>query len=231
MKFPTRRTRSCPLGEHKNTIYSPMSSGRTHLKSSVSFPVNTRNNRHSNVTKENGERDNNTQNNTENKLNRSSSEIWRQQSRTSSLRGLVKKHQLVIKAANILLMKKADLRKEDEVQTEQKASKVIGIVFMIFIVCWAPFFIVNIMTALCKECHFEPTLITAFVWLGYVSSTLNPIIYTMFNKTFKLTFKKLILCRYDTMQRRKRVRSWLLSNGAGTYHVAASSTNSLETPC
>ncbi|KAJ8310266.1 hypothetical protein KUTeg_012131 [Tegillarca granosa] len=27
VKFPTRRTRSCPLGEHKNAIYSPMSTG------------------------------------------------------------------------------------------------------------------------------------------------------------------------------------------------------------
>lgn len=149
---------------------------------------------------------------------------------TNSLQGLVKKHQLVIKAASILLMKKEAIQKENDVHTEKKASKVIGVVFILFVVCWAPFFIVNILTVLCKACQFSNNLITAFVWLGWVSSTLNPIIYTMFNKTFKMTFKKLILCRYDKLQRGKRVRSWLLSNG-NSYHVNASSSNSLDTPC
>ena len=154
---------------------------------------------------------------------------------TSHLRGLVRKHQIVIKAANILLMKRtpATIQKENDVNTEQKASKVIGIVFIIFVVCWAPFFIINVVSALCEGCYLEPSLITAFVWLGYVSSTLNPIIYTMFNKTFKMTFKKLLLCRYSTLQRTKRVRSWLIGNAGGSLYQKSSSNNSLEpeTPC
>lgn len=139
----------------------------------------------------------------------------------SALSRLIKKHQLELKAASI---------KTDDVHTEQKASKVIGIVFIIFVVCWAPFFIVNITSALCEECYFSSTLITTFVWFGYLSSTINPIIYTMFNKTFKMTFKKLILCRYDTLQRKTRVQNWLLSNGISHYPTS-SSTVSLETPC
>ena len=155
-----------------------------------------------------------------------------EKTQSSSLQGLVKKHQLVIKAASILLMRKEDtpLKKIDDVHTEQKASKVIGIVFILFVVCWAPFFIVNILTVLCDSCFFNSTLVTAFVWLGYVSSTLNPIVYTMFNKTFKQTFKKLIFCRYNTLQRKKRVRSWLLGNG-NSFQAQFSSTNSLDTPC
>ncbi|XP_060078637.1 5-hydroxytryptamine receptor 2C-like [Ylistrum balloti] len=163
----------------------------------------------------------------------SASPLWTrgaQPTGTTSLQGLVKKHQLVIKAASILLMKKEAIQKENDVHTEEKASKVIGVVFILFVVCWAPFFIVNILTVLCRSCDFDNNLIAAFVWLGWVSSTLNPIIYTMFNNTFKMTFKKLIMCRYDTLQRGKRVRSWLLSNG-NAYHVNASSSNSLDTPC
>ncbi|XP_062572246.1 5-hydroxytryptamine receptor 2A-like [Saccostrea cucullata] len=152
---------------------------------------------------------------------------------TSNLRGLVKKHQLVLKATNILLLKKAHIKKLDDVHTEQKASKVIGIVFIIFVVCWAPFFVLNIMTPLCEDCSFEPALYASFNWLGFISSTLNPIIYTMFNKTFKMTFKKLLLCRYDRIQRKQRVRSWILSNGS-LYHNGSDSNNSIdkfETPC
>lgn len=131
------------------------------------------------------------------------------------LKTLVKKHQLVMKATNILLLRKESMNQrhdQDGVNTEQKASKVLGVVFAIFVICWAPFFVVNIMTVLCTQCSFDPLLITACVWLGYVSSTLNPIIYTMFNKTFKMTFIKLLKCEYGTIQKSLRVR-WHSKNG------------------
>ncbi|KAL8620552.1 hypothetical protein ACOMHN_028055 [Nucella lapillus] len=121
------------------------------------------------------------------------------------LKELVRKHHVAVKAANILLMRRDVFRKEsNSVQTEQKASKVLGVVFMIFVICWAPFFLVNILTVLCADCYFSPTLFTVFVWLGYVSSTLNPIIYTVFNKIFKLTFLKLLCCRYGHLHRGRR---------------------------
>lgn len=121
------------------------------------------------------------------------------------LRELVRKHHVAVKAANILLMRKDLVRKDNSaVQTEQKASKVLGVVFMIFVVCWAPFFVMNVLRVLCPACAFSPTLFTFFVWLGYASSTLNPIIYTVFNKIFKLTFLKLLCCRYGHLHRGRR---------------------------
>ena len=33
-----------------------------------------------------------------------------------------------------------------------------------------------------------------FLWLGYTSSTLNPIVYTVFNREFKNTFLRLLRC-------------------------------------
>ena len=138
------------------------------------------------------------------------------------MKGLVTKHHTALKFAGMSLLKKGDTLQhhnahrnyndQDDVNTEQRASKVLGVVFAIFVICWAPFFIVNILTVLCTDCAFEPLLITAFVWLGYVSSTLNPIIYTMFNKTFKMTFLKLLKCQYKTIQKSLRVR-WHSRNG------------------
>jgi 5-hydroxytryptamine receptor 2 len=34
----------------------------------------------------------------------------------------------------------------------------------------------------------------SFLWLGYASSTVNPIIYTIFNRSFKQTFIRLLTC-------------------------------------
>jgi len=81
------------------------------------------------------------------------------------------------------------------VATEQKASKVLGLVFFTFVLCWAPFFLLNIFFAACPKCPVPRHVVDTFLWLGYVSSTINPIIYTIFNKTFRAAFIRLLKCK------------------------------------
>ncbi|XP_076288286.1 5-hydroxytryptamine receptor 2A isoform X3 [Lasioglossum baleicum] len=80
------------------------------------------------------------------------------------------------------------------VATEQKASKVLGLVFFTFVLCWAPFFLLNIVFAACPECSVPGHVVDTCLWLGYVSSTINPVIYTIFNKTFRAAFIRLLKC-------------------------------------
>ncbi|XP_013776443.2 5-hydroxytryptamine receptor 2C-like [Limulus polyphemus] len=80
------------------------------------------------------------------------------------------------------------------VMNEQKATKVLGIVFFCFTICWTPFFMINILFPIVGPSTFPDYLITTFLWLGYVSSTINPIIYTIFNKTFRRAFSRLLSC-------------------------------------
>lgn len=81
---------------------------------------------------------------------------------------------------------------------EQRASKVLGIVFLLFVVMWCPFFITNITSALCTSCDAEVIgrLMEIFVWVGYVSSGINPLVYTLFNKTFRQAFARYMTCKY-----------------------------------
>ncbi|XP_061593153.1 5-hydroxytryptamine receptor 2B [Cololabis saira] len=81
---------------------------------------------------------------------------------------------------------------------EQRASKVLGIVFLLFVVMWCPFFITNITSALCTRCDVNiiSRLMEIFVWVGYVSSGINPLVYTLFNKTFREAFTRYITCNY-----------------------------------
>ncbi|KAJ7993475.1 hypothetical protein DPEC_G00272810 [Dallia pectoralis] len=81
---------------------------------------------------------------------------------------------------------------------EQRASKVLGIVFLLFVVMWCPFFITNVASVLCGSCNPDVIgrLMEVFVWVGYVSSGINPLVYTLFNKTFRQAFARYITCNY-----------------------------------
>lgn len=83
-----------------------------------------------------------------------------------------------------------------QVRTEQKASKVLGLVFFVFAVCWTPFFTLNLAQAIIPNLHVPTYLSTTFLWLGYSSSTMNPIIYTVFNRNFRRAFMKVLKCAY-----------------------------------
>nr|XP_057928768.1 5-hydroxytryptamine receptor 2B isoform X2 [Doryrhamphus excisus] len=88
---------------------------------------------------------------------------------------------------------------------EQRASKVLGIVFLLFVVMWCPFFITNVTSVLCTSCDVNiiSRLMEIFVWVGYVSSGINPLVYTLFNKTFREAFTRCITCNYKTCIRHR----------------------------
>ncbi|KAL6419874.1 hypothetical protein ACFW04_011127 [Cataglyphis niger] len=92
------------------------------------------------------------------------------------------------------------------VATEQKASKVLGLVFFTFVLCWGPFFLLNIFFAACPACSVPKHVVDTFLWLGYVSSTINPIIYTIFNRTFRAAFIRLLKCKCSRSVRPSRYR-------------------------
>lgn len=77
---------------------------------------------------------------------------------------------------------------------EKRFTFVLAVVVGVFVVCWFPFFFTYTLTALCDSCCVPTTLFKFFFWFGYCNSSLNPIIYTIFNHDFRRAFKK-ILCR------------------------------------
>nr|XP_018899668.1 PREDICTED: D(2) dopamine receptor [Bemisia tabaci] len=105
--------------------------------------------------------------------------------------------------------KRQNLAAANAVRTEQKASKVLGLVFFTFVLCWAPFFSLNILFAICPKpnCQVPDHVVSICLWLGYVSSTINPIIYTIFNRTFRAAFIRLLQCKCQKLSRPPRYRS------------------------
>jgi len=92
---------------------------------------------------------------------------------------------------------------------ERKASKVLGIIFAVFVMLWTPFFIVNVLSVVCSGCveALGSDGMSSIVWLGYVSSLANPIVYTMFSTSFRTVFHRILTCQ--ACPRRRAVQSFI----------------------
>ncbi|XP_004702385.1 5-hydroxytryptamine receptor 5A [Echinops telfairi] len=73
-------------------------------------------------------------------------------------------------------------------QKEQKAALMVGILIGVFVLCWIPFFITELISPLCS-CDIPAIWKSIFLWLGYSNSFFNPLIYTAFNKNYNSAFK------------------------------------------
>jgi len=89
-----------------------------------------------------------------------------------------------------------------EQRRERKAARTLAVITGTFVLCWLPFFIIAILRPFCGEhCHYPAPLISVIVWLGYVNSLLNPIIYTVFNADFRSAFRKILFGKYRNQRR------------------------------
>lgn len=75
-------------------------------------------------------------------------------------------------------------------QKEKRAAMMVGILIGVFVLCWIPFFLTELISPLCA-CSLPPIWKSIFLWLGYSNSFFNPLIYTAFNKNYNNAFKSL----------------------------------------
>ncbi|XP_023685354.1 alpha-2C adrenergic receptor [Paramormyrops kingsleyae] len=86
-------------------------------------------------------------------------------------------------------------RKKISQAREKRFTFVLAVVMGVFVVCWFPFFFSYSLYGVCrKPCEIPETLFKFFFWIGYCNSSLNPVIYTIFNQDFRRAFQK-ILCK------------------------------------
>ncbi|XP_067931104.1 dopamine receptor 1-like [Watersipora subatra] len=76
--------------------------------------------------------------------------------------------------------------------TENKALFTLGMIMGLFLLCWIPFFVLNLVGSVYP---LPDKLFGAVTWFGYLNSTMNPIIYSKFNSDFRAAFKRILTCK------------------------------------
>lgn len=109
--------------------------------------------------------------------------------------------------------------------SDHKAAITVGVIMGVFLICWVPFFCVNIVAAFCKTCIAGQTF-KVLSWLGYSNSAFNPIIYSIFNKEFRDAFKRLLTtrnpcCKQDVANVNSRNSERYVTDYATSKHVVS----------
>lgn len=80
---------------------------------------------------------------------------------------------------------------------ERRFTFVLAVIIGAFVLCWFPFFFTYSLESVCGEgCRISRTLFKFFFWIGYCNSSVNPIIYTVFNRDFRRAFQRLLSRTY-----------------------------------
>ncbi|XP_028816682.1 5-hydroxytryptamine receptor 4 isoform X2 [Denticeps clupeoides] len=100
----------------------------------------------------------------------------------------------------------ADHQRNHRMRTETKAAKTLCIIMGCFCLCWAPFFVTNVVDPFISY-TVPDKLWAACLWLGYINSMLNPILYAFLNKSFRRAFLIILCCGHKRYRRPSILRS------------------------
>ncbi|XP_064484806.1 tyramine/octopamine receptor-like isoform X2 [Ornithodoros turicata] len=95
-------------------------------------------------------------------------------------------------------------------QRERRVAKSLALVVGGFVICWLPFFTAYVIEPFCDACSLPTVASSCLVWLGWINSTINPLIYALNNSDFREAFLRLTInkCRRNGHRRAQDPRNY-----------------------
>uniref|UniRef100_A0A914X0H4 G-protein coupled receptors family 1 profile domain-containing protein n=1 Tax=Plectus sambesii TaxID=2011161 RepID=A0A914X0H4_9BILA len=94
---------------------------------------------------------------------------------------------------------------------ESKAAKTLSAILFAFIITWTPYNLIVCWEAFFPK-TFSSTLFTISYYLCYINSTVNPLCYALCNARFRLTYMRIIKCRWKNDRRQTSMSSAAFRN-------------------
>ncbi|KHN88457.1 Histamine H1 receptor [Toxocara canis] len=87
-----------------------------------------------------------------------------------------------------------ELLHREGVSRQVRAAKAVALILSSFLVCWVPFLVLWPIKVFCNECISEDVYMTS-IWLNYLCSTINPILYTLSSPRIRGLLRIYLTCR------------------------------------
>ncbi|KAM4694613.1 somatostatin receptor type 4-like [Discoglossus pictus] len=79
-------------------------------------------------------------------------------------------------------------------KSEKKITRMVLMVVTVFVICWMPFYIVQLLNLFLP--HMDATINHISIILSYANSCANPILYGFFSDNFKRSFQRIVCFRW-----------------------------------
>jgi hypothetical protein len=87
---------------------------------------------------------------------------------------------------------------------QRRAAKKLGILVLAFLITWMPYSITFIVIAFCPEC-ISTNLYSTTIWLGYLNSSINPILYPLCSNSFRTAFREMFNFKSKNSQDNEKI--------------------------
>lgn len=106
---------------------------------------------------------------------------------------------------------------------ELRITKTLAITVSLFAIAWAPYLIMTLLETFYAHIPIPTSFEAVVLWIPYVNSFANPLIYTGINKEFRKALKKLLcskssICRCAQKDNAERNRGNASRSNAGSLH-------------
>ncbi|XP_035985548.1 histamine H3 receptor-like, partial [Fundulus heteroclitus] len=81
---------------------------------------------------------------------------------------------------------------------DKKIAKSLAIIVCVFVICWAPYTLLMIIRAACKERCIQHHWYEVTFWLLWLNSAINPFLYPLCHSSFRRAFSKVLCSKRNT---------------------------------